>query len=321
MVAQMDKIFLDNYELLIYLSTIWSFVSLLKGLLSYIEVKKSNFLPLLGKLLLLHYFAIGLSGRLFAIVLFCTPLLGLFDTNYHAIFGKMSVQTEFFPSSVKRQTFYLFDYTTNNTEISFDELWQKFQIKNLHLSSYPTWVSILCIALILLHIVTSYILQSKLHRKSNNKSAYNIFQSIYTLLCPPMFIDWEEIYRKHKGLITFKQSWQKSQKFLISHIVMHSFEHSVLCIPLILFQTSISERNEQLVKFFPPLDDEKYSTYMVNVLIGTGLAVAVVLPPIQYGLSRVYFTKGHPWSGLLNYKLYSEDLDESHGMVEPNRNE
>jgi hypothetical protein len=36
-VAQMDKIFLNNKEIFIFLSTSWSFVSLLKGLLSFIK--------------------------------------------------------------------------------------------------------------------------------------------------------------------------------------------------------------------------------------------------------------------------------------------
>jgi hypothetical protein len=85
--------------------------------------------------------------------------------------------------------------------------------------------------------------------------------------------------------------------------MIHFIEHVALCIPLILFKRRIDKRNEQLDELFPPLKDELYSTYIVNVLIGLGLASSFILPPIQYGLARLYFIKGHPWSRLLNAKL------------------
>jgi hypothetical protein len=73
-----------------------------------------------------------------------------------------------------------------------------------------------------------------------------------------------------------------------------------------ILKSTIGDRNEQLKESFPPLNDELHSTYIVNVLIGSGIAVAVSIPPIQYGLFHLYLTKGHPWSRIHNAKLCSE---------------
>jgi hypothetical protein len=87
---------------------------------------------------------------------------------------------------------------------------------------------------------------------------------------------------------------------ILSHIMMYCFEHAQFCVPLILFNSSIDARNEQLSELFPPLDDELYSTYIVIVLFGTVILAAFTLPPIQYGLAHKYFMIG---SGLLKSKL------------------
>jgi hypothetical protein len=96
-----------------------------------------------------------------------------------------------------------------------------------------------------------------------------------------------------------------SKYFSFSHFYAF-LEHIVLCFPLILYKRALDERNKQLSDLFPPLNDELYSTYMVNLLLAVGLTVAFFLPPIQYGLARLYFVYGHPWSRILNVKLRSE---------------
>jgi hypothetical protein len=117
-VAQMDKIILNNNEIFMLLSTSWSFVSLLKGQLFYIKATKDNSVRTLGQIIALLYFAIGLTGRLLSIVFFFTPLLGLFDTNYHGIFGSISLYKYF---KDNKKLFYLYDYIGHNKATSFAE--------------------------------------------------------------------------------------------------------------------------------------------------------------------------------------------------------
>jgi hypothetical protein len=283
------------------MSTGWSLLSLLRGHISYIKASKADVMPLRGQIILLSFFAVELSGRLYIFVLFCTPFLGLFDTNYHGYFGALSAG-----KGNENQTS-LFDYHMNNTPIFFKEAWQQFKFDS-HLYFYlPTFLYIFLIAMIISHIITGYIIQSKIHRKSKERDMKNLFHAFHSLMSPPLVLDWELIYRKSKGKITVKDSWLKSQYCIIYFAILHLIEHIVFCIPLIMLKSAITERNEKLHDLFPPLNDELYSTYVVNVLLGVGIVVAFILPPIQFGLAHLYFTKGHPWSRILNANTCSNE--------------
>jgi hypothetical protein len=301
-VVQMNKIFFDVNYVFIILSSTWSFVSLLRGQLAYIEALKNNCIPMLGKVILLSFYTIGLAGRLFAIVLFCTPLLGLCDTNYHGYYGATSTD----PGTIDGlNTYTVYDYQESGTPIFFENFWHKFLLNDTVFFYVPVYFYYNYFIVIVIHIVLGCIFQSKMNRSSKERETKKIFQNIYTLLCPPLFLDWELVYQNSKGLITVKKCWIKSQTFLIYHIIIHLVEHVLLCIPLMMLKRAIADRNEKLSDLFPPLKDELYSTYIVNVLLAVGIVVAFVLPPLQYGLAHLYFVKGHPWSRILNAKLNS----------------
>jgi hypothetical protein len=303
-VVQMDKIFLNDNDIFILFSTAWSFFSLTKGHLSYIQALKSNYLSLVGKLMLLLLFATVLSGRLVYILIFFTPNLGLFDTNFHGILGNINVSRTFSQTSGRRKQV-LLAYGVNNTPIFLEDAWSDYKMSTFF--HIPISLCVLVFSgIITLHILIGYKIQSKLHIHNKASAKKKMFQTIYTLLCPPLFLDWEEVYRERKELITIKESWRKSQNILIAHIIMQCMEHIVLCTPLIMLKNAITVRNEKLEDMFPPLNDELYSTYIVNVLLGAGIALALVLPPIQYGLAQLYFKKGHPWSRILNTTLSTD---------------
>jgi hypothetical protein len=299
-VTRMDKIFLNKNDFFLYVSLIWSFISLLRGHISYIASSKNGCLGLLGKIILFCYFFTGLSGKLFNIVLFCTQILGLFDSNYHGYLSQLDFKTGY---QRVPELYDVYDYHLNDTPIFFNEIWSRLQLNN-SMSFNPTPIYVTLCAVFLLHIVLCSFLQSKLetHVKTTLTKIY--FLSIYSLMSPPLFLDWEVIYRKNKKKFSVKESWRKSQKFLICNIMMHFVQHIIFCIPLIMQKISISARNTELTSYFVmPLKNELYSTYIVDVLLTTGIAVAFVLPPIQYSLAHLYFVKGHPWSRVLNAKI------------------
>jgi hypothetical protein len=303
-VVGMDKIFLNNNDVYIVLSAIWSFYNLLQGQAFYIESGKANFLPVIGKLIILSYFAFGISGRLVAVLLFFTPRLGLCDTNYHGYLGNLEVEEQFRTISNNTVLYRLFDYKSNKMPIFFWQLWKKHQSLGVpQYISLPVFAYVVPLALISFHVLMGLILLLKINKHSKVKLLKRMFHTLYAFMCPPLFLDWEMIYRDSKGLTLFKDSWIKSQKFLIFHIIMHFLEHVSLCVPLILLKTSIDDRNKELAESFPPVKDELYSTYIVNILIGIGIGAAFLLPTLQYGLAHLYFTKGHPWSKILNRTL------------------
>jgi hypothetical protein len=59
----MDKIFLNNNDIFVYLFIIWSFLSLMRGHISYVAMEKDTFLPIMGYVVLLVYFFVSVSGR------------------------------------------------------------------------------------------------------------------------------------------------------------------------------------------------------------------------------------------------------------------
>jgi hypothetical protein len=70
--------------------------------------------------MLLVYFAIGMSGRLLSIVFFFTPILGLFDTNYHGVLGSFDTSNRRENNNnYKGVVFGLLDYTNTNKPIFF----------------------------------------------------------------------------------------------------------------------------------------------------------------------------------------------------------
>jgi hypothetical protein len=85
-VLNLDKMFLNDKVVFQFFSTM-SCLSVILGQLSYISAQKSSFLPLQGYILLSLHIAISLAAKVFFILLCYTPILGLFDTNYHEKLG------------------------------------------------------------------------------------------------------------------------------------------------------------------------------------------------------------------------------------------
>merc|ERR1712117_782854 len=72
-----DNLVSDN-QLLFVLSALTSFFSLARGQLATLIAKKGGFVPFLGKMVLLCYYTIGTAARVFGLLLFFTPSLGIF---------------------------------------------------------------------------------------------------------------------------------------------------------------------------------------------------------------------------------------------------
>jgi hypothetical protein len=243
----MDKIFLNNNEAFIVLSTVWSFFSLLKGQIAYITVQKSLFMPLQGKIILLFYFAIGQSGRMLSIILYLAPILGTFDTYYHGHLGALRVTARVQLHSTAALIQRVLDYDMNDTAIFFEENWRNMQIDPFFkdsnpMFSTPIFVNFSLVTMFTFHIVAGYNLQKRMHQHTTNKGGLrHIYDAVYALMCPPLFPDWELVYRE--GNYTLRESWKKTKMFLTCHIIIHFVEHLVLCIPIIMLRTTMNNRD------------------------------------------------------------------------------
>jgi hypothetical protein len=292
-VTSLEKLVLDDNGTVLIVSTIISCVSLLSGQVAYISAIKGNFLSLTGKLILYIYFSISLSARVFAIILCYTPVLGLFNTNGHGKMGFLKLK--------RGMSDYAHDVTHANQIVTIGQAWGNFTLDVPDVYPMLNYFSLLPPLLFLLHWGVSLFLLSCLYKKNKYPKLQIVLQSLYTIIFPPVFVDWEVIYRDSDGEVLITKCWQKTKMFIFSQIVINFIQHILLCVPLVLLKVKIDQRNKDLtVAGLYPLKDELFSTQMVNDLLIAGFSVSFLLPFVQCVLIFVYFTKGHPWSRILN---------------------
>jgi hypothetical protein len=291
-VTSLDKIVLNDNETFLIWSTLISCFSLLSGQLSYISANKRGFLPLTGKLILALYFSICLSVRVLAIILFYTPILGLFGTNRHGKFGYMR---DIYSEAI------IYDVIENDQPVTLTEAWNNFTLNGSDFNPMPKYSSLFPPVLLLIHWCVSFILLSCILKGKTWTKGKQMLQSLYTILYPPVVVDWETIYRLNNGKLSIKTCWKKSKRFMIVQIAINFMQHILLCVPLMLLKVAIDKRNEDLAAGgFYPLKDELYSSQNVNDLLIAGLSVSVISPLVQWSLIYIYFKVGHPWSRILN---------------------
>ena len=296
-------------EFIIYASATASFLSLVRGQLHLIESKKNGYLPSIGKLFLLAYYIIGTAARVFALLLFFTPILGIFNTVFHNKLGKMGVGAYRVPvyGPVKWRTS-VFDIDDNGTEISFGELWHD-RYKTDELYHLPSYLLVLIIPIIVaVHMVMNQLIQKKYFRGiSRPKASWTkkVLDDLCSFVCPPLHLDWEYFYRvggTTTGL-SIRDCYMRSRNLMAVYNVFLFIEHLVLSIPLLLLKMDLNQRNTYLAKDFPPNEDEQLSTDITTSLVYYSSAGFVALPIVSFLLAHVYFIKWHAWSRILKTQI------------------
>jgi hypothetical protein len=157
---------------------------------------KGSFLPLKGKCILYIHFSISLFVRVFAILLCYTPVLGLFSINHHK---KMKVDVEAKSFSIEPL---VYDVTDNDKLVTFQQAWGNFSLAVPDVYPMLDLFSLLPPLLFLLHWFLSFFLLSRLYKKNKRPKLQILLQSLYTIIFPPVFVDWETIYRDSRGEVS-----------------------------------------------------------------------------------------------------------------------
>jgi hypothetical protein len=90
------EMFASGNMALILMSSIWSIVSMVLGHLHWMVVKKDDFLPLKGKVCLAVLGLISQVSRIFAVLLYFSPSLGLMDLLMHWKMGALNAKTHIY---------------------------------------------------------------------------------------------------------------------------------------------------------------------------------------------------------------------------------
>ena len=237
---QWGKHFLiPNFE---YVFASTSLMSLILGHMSLLSTNKNGFTAFIGRwFIALPYFIIGTAGRIVAVVLFFTPIIGLFDTMYPVQMGKI-------PDSSDKQTNAIIG--TKYTGETLNETWSNFAIaENSEFPGIPFWVGFTPAVLMVIHIVVGYIIlrvvlgdyegewddlpllkcdfvveesggqdvEGNVAEEEHQEKTPKTFKygrralySLWTMVCPPLFLDWEEILRHYTDSDIFdKKPWER----------------------------------------------------------------------------------------------------------------
>ena len=81
------RIFIDDNSYFLWASALISLLSICSGHMVFIVTLNGGFKTFKGILLKIPYFFVSVVARVFYIMLFLTPFLGLFDVSHHGIEG------------------------------------------------------------------------------------------------------------------------------------------------------------------------------------------------------------------------------------------
>lgn len=173
-------------------------------------------------------------NRIFLLVLFYTPMLGIFNT-------RMYYSTRKIPAVSNG---WIYDLDQYNHTSTIEEQWFTFWIQNeSDFFLLPKHMRILPMVMLVCHIPISYALISLIigGNKCVNRRIVKIdqmLQSLWTIVCPPLFFDWEELYRQSKSEQSIKECWNKSCTIMITFSILFTIENIILCSPLFVFRVS-----------------------------------------------------------------------------------
>ena len=130
-------------------------------------------------------------------------------------------------------------------------------------------------ALMVLHILASFLVLTWFYRGAEGKRR-RFLQSFWTLIVPPVFIDWETLHRLMRYEMPIEECWKRSRKLFLSHNLLMVTENLAMCLASLLR----SKWKWDVVRF----------------------ATMMIFPLIQFSmvaLAYLYFRQAHLWSRII----------------------
>ncbi len=288
-VENLSKVLLGDVNTFLLISAVLSVLSLVSGHVFYLDGHLNGHLSVKGKAILFAYYLASCVGRVVAVLLFLTPSLGLFNTSFQAVIGVMG-----------GRAYRVYDLDTNGKYVSLEEAWSRFRLESkTDLFRHPAAIAVMWSVLALLIVIrlaAVYLVRTRILGKSGLLRS----KDVYSLICPPLFYDWLNLFNKH-GEKAISEHWSRSAKAFLAFVGLFVFEHLCLsCVPLAMLKHVTDRRAAEMSDFFPLLPEEKQSEHMIKMLLGCGaVGYGLVLPAVQILLAAAYFRYGHPWSRVL----------------------
>jgi hypothetical protein len=293
-VTGLQELFAGGDLSFLVISAIWSVISIVLAPTNSAVTSKNGFMPFLGKIILAFTNLLSISTRLFAIILYFAPALGLLNLLQHFRFGNLPVTP----------TPKLYDVTHNGTILKFSDAWLPIKsYEELTFFNLNVYYSAFLI-LIAIHYINVTIIKYRFSINFGKRKQLTdkIFHVLTQLHSPSNYTDWDETEDS-----TYEENWKKVKKEMKSLILLFTVEHILMCIPLWILSYSISVRNQYLAQYFPMLEEEKNATELGYTLSVLCPLVFAAFGYFQFQLFLIYHKHAHPWSEILFPKETKEN--------------
>jgi len=299
-----QALFTSGSGVLIVISALWSFVSMVVGYLHCTNLTKGNILPMKGKIILSVFAILSLIARLSSVILYFAPGLGLMDLLGHYEMGQLPTSSD------------ALVYDTKDKHVTFSEAWEDFMFNSTNadsdgytvltiytLETTYIWFLFLIFVHYVCVIVVKYLTALKF--KDRKDLTDKIFHVLTQLIYPTTYKDWDEC-----GDDEVTSNWNQNCLEMKLMSALFALEHLILCGPIFILTSKILERNSVMDGYFPLVLEEQDSTTMALKLSIAFPIFYILLPVIQYMLFVAFHKYGHPWSSILNTSV--RDNCQSH---------
>ena len=143
----------------------------------------------------------------------------------------------------------------------------------------------------LLHIILSFAIQYCLLKGAKS----NLKQALWSFLSPPLFLDWDFLYRQEEFEMSILDCWRRTRNSFLIHNLLTLVGNLALGIPVYI----LAYYKFQNPHFFETDDFFQFPIY--STLCTT--IPALVSQLLLIGMGFLYFKKFHPWARILNAEL------------------
>ena len=291
----------------VLISSGMSFLTLIRSMLQKSASAKNDFLPFVGKLLLMTSFAIGIASRTVALVLYFAPTLGLFNLNMHWKMGRKEFARDNLIEYVRSASS---PDTYNPVHIS--DRWVGTK-EYTEFTVWPHEIYAMVLALmVVVHFCLVFVTKTLTNMKFKRDRA-SIQKFIHLLSNTVTFMPYNEWDDDLDSFSSFKDAWRRTclENFLMNALI--GVENALLCTPIWILLFRIARHEEKyLMKDFLPIMEEQLSRYRVTLLgITAPIFFVVIAPSLQCFLTYLYHRNGHPWSRIFKEEVKKRRNDET----------
>ena len=138
----------------------------------------------------------------------------------------------------------------------------------------------------LLHTGLSYVIQKKIFQQREQK----FMQALWTFLTPPLFLDWDTLYRQQVGKMSIQECWTRTKYVILGHNILTLIGNIALGhkVTKPILELGVSSGIDDIIK----------------------LAIMMLSQMTLLALSYCYLKTRHPWARILRAELLKGSFDQ-----------